>query len=68
MESHICFRILINRNFGEFEINISKCNRTSEQPGIYIACVISLVLNLETILLHVTYLHYKIIVFFCHKN
>ena len=34
MESLICFRILINRNFGDFEIKISKCNRTLEQPGI----------------------------------
>ena len=36
MESSICFRILINRNFGGFEIKISKCNRTLEQPDIYI--------------------------------
>ena len=35
MESPICFRILINHNFGDFEIKISKCNRTLEQPGIF---------------------------------
>ena len=34
MESLICFRILIIRNFGNFEIKISKCNRTLDQPGI----------------------------------
>ena len=33
MESPICFRIPINRNFGDLEIQISKCNRTLEQPG-----------------------------------
>ena len=32
MESPIYFRILINRNFEDFEIKISKCNRTLEQP------------------------------------
>ena len=33
MESPICFRILINCNFGNFEIKKSKCKRTLEQPG-----------------------------------
>ena len=33
-ESPICLRIFINRNFGDFEIKISKCNRTLEQPNI----------------------------------
>ena len=35
MESPIYFLILINRNFGDFKIKITKCNRTLEQPDIY---------------------------------
>ena len=35
MESAICFRILTNRNFGDIEIKISKCNIALEQPGIF---------------------------------
>ena len=33
MENPICFRILVNRNFGDFEIKISRRNRILEQPG-----------------------------------
>ena len=41
MESPICFRILINRNFGDFEIKISKCNRSLEQPGMHVlGCIV----------------------------
>ena len=36
MVSPICFRIFINHNFGDFEVKISKCNSTLEQPGRYI--------------------------------
>ena len=32
MERPICFRIFMNYNFGNFEIKVSKRNKTLEQP------------------------------------
>ena len=61
MESPICFRILMKRNFEDIEIKISKCNRTIEHPGVYIYIIYIILYKLKTNKKIIDYGHLRII-------